>query len=480
VANGTLIETRSIDYVPLAERHGKVWHLWPVWFSGDAHLATLAVGVVGITLGGNLLWTSLAVILGCLLGTFFMAFHSTQGPQLGLPQMIQSRPQFGYTGALLVWGVALVAYIGYNAFNQVLAAQALHQLSPSIAATSGSAMVVFALLAVALATVGYDQIHIAQRGFAYMMIAILTVFSVGALVLLKLPASQWDPHGFRSVPFLAQLFAAASYQLSWSIYVSDYSRYLPRDVGVRESFWWTYLGAFVGGAWMMLVGSVAAAAAPKLDVAAAMEYAADLVTPGLGRVLLLAALFGLLTITALNFYGASLTLLSVADTVRPLKCTVGKRIASLLVAFVASCAIALSSSSDFVGRFSDYLALLLYLFTPWTAINLVDFYVVRRGHYSIREIFNPAGMYGHWNWRGLTAYVIGFAVMIPFFSTDVWKGPVARALGGADIAMLIGLPVAAGVYLILCRSIDREHDRQRAADADVGLDPDDRTRALAH
>jgi NCS1 nucleoside transporter family len=480
VANGTLIETRSIDYVPLAERHGKVWHLWPVWFSGDAHLATLAVGVVGITLGGNLLWTSLAVILGCLLGTFFMAFHSTQGPQLGLPQMIQSRPQFGYTGALLVWGVALVAYIGYNAFNQVLAAQALHQLSPSIAANSAPAMVVFALLAVALAIVGYDQIHIAQRGFAYMMIAILTVFSVGALLFLRLPASQWDPRGFRAVPFLAQLFAAASYQLSWSIYVSDYSRYLPRDVGVRESFWWTYLGAFVGGAWMMLVGSVAAAAAPRLDVAAAMEHAADLVTPGLGRVLLLAALFGLLTITALNFYGASLTLLSVADTVKPLKCTVGKRIASLLVAFVGSCAIALSSSSDFVGRFSDYLALLLYLFTPWTAINLVDFYVVRRGHYSIREIFNPAGMYGHWNWRGLAAYLVGFAVMIPFFSTDLWKGPVARALGGADIAMLIGLPVAAGLYLILCRSIDREHDRRRAAAADVGLDPDDGVRAPAH
>ena len=117
---GGLIETRSIDYVPLAERHGKVWHLWPVWFSGDAHLATLAVGVLGITLGGNLLWTSVAVVAGCLLGTFFMAFHSTQGPQLGLPQMIQSRPQFGYSGALLVWAVALVAYIGFNAFNQVL------------------------------------------------------------------------------------------------------------------------------------------------------------------------------------------------------------------------------------------------------------------------------------------------------------------------------------------------------------------------
>jgi NCS1 nucleoside transporter family len=479
MTSGKLIETRSIDYVPAAERHGKVWHLWPVWFSGDAHLATLAVGVLGITLGGNLLWTSVAVILGCLLGTFFMAFHSTQGPQLGLPQMIQSRPQFGYTGALLVWGVAMVAYIGYNAFNQVLAAQALHQLTPAISANSPTAMVVFALIALVLAVVGYDKIHLAQRGFAYLMIVILSLFSVGALFVLKFPAAQWDVAGFRAVPFLSQTFAAASYQLSWSIYVSDYSRYLPRDVGVRESFWWTYLGAFVGGAWMMLVGTIAAAAAPKLDVAAAMEHAADLVLPGLGKVLLLSALLGLITISALNFYGASLTLLSVADTVKPLVCTVGKRLVSLLAAFLASCIIALSSSSNFVNRFEDLLALLLYLFTPWTAINLVDFYVVRKGHYSIREIFNPAGMYGQWNWRGLTAYVIGFGVMIPFFSTGMYTGAVARALGGADIAMLVGLPVSAAVYLLTCRSLDLEHDRQRAAAADVGLDPSDTAGAPA-
>src|SRR5207302_631213 len=281
------------------------------------------------------------LVAGFLLGTFFMAFHSTQAPQLGLPQMIQSRPQFGYSGALLVWGVAMIAYVGYNAFNQVLAAQALHQLNGSISPTSPTAIVLIALGAVALAALGYDKIHAAQRGFAYLMIVILTVFSVGALFTLSFPAVQWDPAGFRGVPFLAQLFAAASYQLSWSIYVSDYSRYLPRDVGVRASFWWTYLGAFVGGAWMMLVGTVAAAAAPKLDVAAAMEHAADAVLPGLSRVLLVGALLGLVAISALNFYGASLTLLSCADTVKPLRCTAGKRLVSLAVAFVASNAIAL-------------------------------------------------------------------------------------------------------------------------------------------
>jgi NCS1 family nucleobase:cation symporter-1 len=299
------------------------------------------------------------------------------------------------------------------------------------------------------------------------------VFSVGALFALHFPAAQWDPAGFRGVPFLAEMFAAASYQLSWSIYVSDYSRYLPRDVGVRASFWWTYLGAFVGGAWMMLIGTVAATAAPRLDVAAAMERAADAVLPGLGKVLLLGGLLGLITISALNFYGASLTLLSVADTLKPLRCTLGKRLASLAIAFLASSAIALSSSSNFVNRFGDLLDVLLYLFTPWTAINLVDFYLMRKGHYSIREIFNPAGMYGRWNWRGLLAYGVGFAAMIPFFSSGLYTGVVARALGKADIAMLVGLPVAAGVYLLACRSLDLQQEQRRAARADAGLDPGD-------
>jgi purine-cytosine permease-like protein len=135
--------------------------------------------------------------------------------------------------------------------------------------------------------------------------------------------------------------------------------------------------------------------------------------------------------------------------------------------------LALGASSDFIDRFSDLLAVLLYLFTPWTAINLVDFYVLRKGHYSIREIFNPNGMYGRWNWRGLLAHGVGFVMMIPCFSTGVYTGPVARALGGADSAMLVGLPVAAGVYLLTCRSIDLEHDRQCAAAADMGLEPND-------
>jgi purine-cytosine permease-like protein len=289
---------------------------------------------------------------------------------------------------------------------------------------------------------------------------------------MRVPAGQLDLSAFRAVPFLVQFFAAAAYQLSWSIYVSDYSRYLPREVSVRESFWWTSLGAFVGGIWMMLLGTLAAALNPHAEVAVAVEAAADAALPGLGRPLLIAALLGLVTISSLNFYGASLTLLSVADSLRPAPVSAIKRLICLAIATAASLAIALLSSTDFVARFGDLLAVLLYLFTPWTAINLIDFYVVRKGHYSIREIFNPHGIYGRWNWRGLTSYAVGFGVMIPFFSSGLYVGPVARALGGADLAMLIGLPVSALLYWWLCRNLDLEKEFRVAKIADQGLDPE--------
>jgi purine-cytosine permease-like protein len=201
-----------------------------------------------------------------------------------------------------------------------------------------------------------------------------------------------------------------------------------------------------------------------------MQRAADVIAPGFGWLLLAGALLGLVSISALNFYGASLTLLSVADCFKPQRAGARGRMVTLAIAAVVSISMALAASKDFVNRFADLLAVLLYLFTPWTAINLVDFYWVRKSHYSVREIFNPHGIYGRWSWRGLLAYGCGFAAMIPFFSTGLYRGPVARALGGADLAMLVGLPVSSLVYLWACRSLDIKAEWAAAEIADRGLE----------
>jgi nucleobase:cation symporter-1, NCS1 family len=451
---GSGLEVRSIDYVPLSERHGKVWHLGPLWFMSNAQIATLAVGLISITEGASVFWSVLAIVVGTLVGTLFMAFHSAQGPQLGLPQMIQSRPQFGYIGALLVWLFAYIQYAGFNVFNTILAGDAMNRTA------HGSVklwVVIATVVALAIALVGYDLIHKAEQWLTCLMIVIFGIFTI-TLFTLHYPAGTFDVGTFRASPFFGQFGVVAGYQISWAIYVSDYSRYMRPDVPVRTTFLWTYFGSAIGGAWMMITGTILAAwAGSSFDGTgvAELDQIGDHVFTGFGAIVLILAALGLVSVTALNMYGGSLTLISAIDSLKKVRPTLSVRAATLALTAALSLVGALAASANFLSNFNNFLLLILYLFIPWTAVNLVDYYIVRRGHYAIAEIFNPSGIYGRWGWRGIVSYLVGFAAMVPFFDVGtLYEGPAAKALGNADISFFVGLPIAAVLYYILTRSID--------------------------
>ena len=344
------LEVRSIDYVPLNERHGKIWHLGPLWFMSNAQIATLAVGLIGISEGGS---------------------------------------------------------------RRAVA----------------------------------DRLH--DRHIRHLH---------GHAVLHPLPRGTFDVGSFKASPFLGQFGVVAGYQISWAIYVSDYSRYLPPDVTVRKTFYWTYWGSAIGGAWMMIVGATLAAWAGKSfdgTGIAELDKVGDHVFSGFGAIVLILAAAGLVSVTALNMYGGSLTLISAVDSFKRVRPTLSARVVT--VAFTAALSLigALAATQNFLGNFSNFLLLVLYLFVPWTAVNLVDYYIVRRGHYAIAEIFNPHGMYGRWGWRGILAYLIGFAAMVPFFNVGtLYEGAAAKALDGADISFFVGLPVAGLLYYAFTRSVD--------------------------
>lgn len=461
------VEVRSIDYVPLNERHGKVWSQGPLWFMSNAQIATLAVGTFSVVGGGNLLWSLVAIVAGALFGTFFMAFHSAQGPQLGLPQMIQSRPQFGYMGALLVWAFAYLQYAGFNIFNTILAGDALHT---TIHGSNKLWIIAATVLAAVVALIGYDLIHGVER---WLTLGFLIFFGVLTIAVLTLPypASSFDVSGFKWTPFLIQFGAVAGYQISWAIYVSDYSRYLPPNVTVRKTFLWTYWGSALGAIWLMCLGAALAAwAGDKFDTIASLNAAGDHVFTGFGAIALVFSTLGLISVTALNMYGGSLTLISAIDSFSKVRPTATVRIVTIAVTAVLSLVPALLIGADFLTNFEDFLLLVLYLFIPWTAVNLVDYYIVRRGHYAIAEIFNPHGLYGRWGWRGIAAYLLGFAAMLPFLSTSKYTGFVAKDLKGADISMFVGLPVAGLLYFVFAKSVNVEAETEIAKAEAVELE----------
>jgi purine-cytosine permease-like protein len=458
------VEVRSIDHVPTAERHGKIWHLAPVWIGANANVATVAVGAVGIAAGGSLFWTLIAVLAGCAFGTVFAALHSTQGPHLGLPQLIQSRPQFGYRGAVLVFVLALATYIGFNVFANVLVAESL-QLT--VHAPKNLSFLLASVVAGVIALVGYDWIHRVSR---WLTAGFLLVFVVLTVVLLgsgDIWKSAFAPGAFAATPFLLQFGVAAGYQINWAIYVSDYTRYLPETVSPRRMFWMTYLSMTVSAVWLAGLGSVLTTAFNQLDAIGAVAAAGDLVFTGFGNTAVLILLIGMMISATMNTYGGALTLISIIDSVRPVHSTRKLRMISVTIVTVVTLALSFVASSDFLATFGAFLTVMLYLFAPWTAINLTDYFLVRRGHYSVTEMFNAHGIYGRWNTRGLLAYAIGFIAEIPFMNVAFFQGPVSSSLGGADVSAFIGLAVGALAYLIMYRRHDQAAEDQSIAANDI-------------
>jgi len=90
---------------------------------------------------------------------------------------------------------------------------------------------------------------------------------------------------------------------------------------------------------------------------------------------------------------------------------------------------------------------LLFFFVPWSAINLVDYYVVKRGRYDVASFFTPNGIYGRIQWWACLCYVITLAVQVPFLDQTFFVGSLVKPLGGADISWIVGFALASLLYL---------------------------------
>jgi nucleobase:cation symporter-1, NCS1 family len=464
-------ESRSIDYVPRSERHGAVWRQGPFWFLGNFQPFTVAIGMIGPTTGLSLGWSVLASVAGILFGTFFMAFHASQGPVLGLPQMMQSRAQMGYRGVLLPLVATLFTFAGFNVVDTVIIDTGLHGLFGWPEVLVGLVITVVATL---LACYGHDWLHRAFQVLFWLSIPFWVVLTVGiasGAVTGAAPAAA-PPHlGFVLVGFVVQFTAAASYNITYAPYVSDYSRYLPRHTPTGRIVGAVFWGAVGSPIWLMPIGAWLSASLHATDPLEGIHQAGDAVFPGLGSVLTVLAVLALVATMGINAYSGGLTVLTGLDSIRRIPRTTAVRVASVLFISVLAAVLGIWLVGNATTALNNALLIMLYLLVPWTALNLVDFFFVRRGHYAVADLFTPDGIYGLWAWRGITAFVVGFLVEVPFAVLSFYQGFAAKALGGVDIAFAVGLAVSGGLYYLLTRSLDLAAERPAIARSEAVLEP---------
>ncbi|MCL8306931.1 MULTISPECIES: purine-cytosine permease family protein [Pseudomonas] len=461
-----LIEKHTIGYVPPQDRHGKVRDLFTLWFGGNIAPLPIVTGALGVQLFHlNLVWGIVAILVGHLVGGVLMALHSAQGPQMGIPQMIQSRAQFGSLGALLVVVIAGVMYIGFFASNIVLAGKSLHGVVDTVPVPVG--IVIGALGSGIIGIIGYRFIHVLNRiGTWVLGIGIVVGFGY---IFTHVQSDDFLTRGsFNISGWLATVSLAALWQIAFAPYVSDYSRYLPADVKVSSTFWTTYLGSALGSSLSFVFGAVAVLAIPAgMDTMDAVKLA----TGAIGPLMLVLFLLSVISHNALNLYGAVLSIITLVQTFAYRWIPTAKSRAVLsLVVLAGCCVVAVFASADFIGHFVDMVLVLLVVLVPWTAINLIDFYVIHKGDYDIQSIFKvDGGIYGRYNPQALIAYAVGIAVQIPFMNTPLYVGPVSAHIDGADLSWLVGLLVTSPLYWWLATRDSAYRRRQMSAKLAAGV-----------
>jgi nucleobase:cation symporter-1, NCS1 family len=439
------LESNTILPVPLSERHGRARDLFTVWFGANLILLTIVTGALAATVFHlPFRLAVLGLVLGNLVGGVFMALHAAQGPTLGVPQMVQTRAQFGSLGALVVLLVVIAMYVGFLASNLALGAETLHTLTAH--ANEVASIVILGILSIAGTIFGYDLIHTCTRIIAY---------ASGAAFLVTL---GWLAFGNHLPPFsttnagsiqgfLGAVSVAALWQIAYAPYVSDYSRYLPAVTGVRTAFWATYSGSVLGSTLPMIVGALVGSVASNDAVIPALSSLTQPIAP----VTLIVFSIAMIANNAMNLYCGALASLTALQTWRP-DWRPGWRARAVisLILLVIALALAIYGRESFLESYTSFILLLFYVLIPWTAINLIDYYVIKRAQYDVPSIFQrDGGIYGRFNVPALVCYFLGTLVQVPFVSTPIYTGPVARALGDADLSWLVGLIVTSLAYYAL-------------------------------
>lgn len=442
------IENDTIFPVPEERRHGNAWSLLLVWIGANQNIMAIMTGLIYPALYHlSLGWSLLAILAGNLLGGVFMALHAAQGPHLGIPQMQQTRGQFGATGSLLIIAIIILMYIS---FTTTFFAMGREQAALVFGtAPSQVSIWISAVLIGILCTIGHGIIERVISGF-------IPVAAVTFLLLAT--AYLFASHGHLARPvwqiptlhdFLAAFSLGVLWQIAYAPYVSDYTRYLPSRTGERTAFFVCLAGSVIGTALPTFIGSYLG----STTFAGTMYDAVRPYSAILPILLFLVMATSTLVSSTMQVYCAALSSLTFLQTFRAdWKPTGLARAMAAVLILLTSALITINLTGNTLDILNNVIALLLAVLSPWTAINLVDYYLIRHGQYDIASLFQrDGGIYGEVNRPALACYMLGILVQIPFLSNSLYVGPIASLYGGIDFSWVIGILVPGAVYWFWAR-----------------------------
>ncbi len=385
-----------------------------IWFGAGVSLAEILTGTAFAPLG--MAKGLAAILLGHVIGCVLLFLAGLIGARTGRSAMETVKMSFGQKGGLFFAFLNVLQLLGWTAimiYDGALAAGGIFDAGHWVWCLVIGGLIIL-WVAVGVTDLGaVNKIAMAAL-FVLTLVLCKVIFFDGSAPLAA-------PDGaLSSLSFGAAVELAVAMPLSWLPLISDYTREAEKPLRA------TLASAVVYGVvscWMYVIGMGAALFTGEADIAVIMLRA------GLGIAALVILVLSTVTTTFLDAWSAGVSAQSLHRGLN------AKRVA-VAVAAVGTAAAILFPMDDITG----FLYLIGSVFAPMIAIQIADFFVLRRDRFD-----KPADM------RNLIVWLAGFAAY--------------RGLMRLDIAVGYTLPDMA-LTVLLCVAADRLTGRKAGAAAE--------------
>lgn len=352
-----------------------------IWFGAGVSIAEILTGTYFAPLGFQK--GLLAIVIGHVIGCLMLFFAGLIGGKVRRSAMETVKMSFGQKGSILFSVLNILQLVGWTAimiYDGALAADGIFAAGRWVwCLVIGILIIVWILIGIT----NLGKVNTVAMGALFLLTIILCVkiFSGGS------PVSIADD----SMTFGAAVELSVAMPLSWLPLISDYTREAEKPLQA------TAVSAAVYGivsCWMYVIGMGAAIFTGEYDIAMIMVKA------GLGIAGLLIIVFSTVTTTFLDAYSAGISSEAIFSKLNGKWIAVGATVLGTIGAIVYP-----------MDNITDFLYLIGSVFAPMIAIQIADFFILKR-EYSSKAFC----------WKNLIIWIIGFVLYRILMNVDFVLG----------------------------------------------------------
>jgi nucleobase:cation symporter-1, NCS1 family len=417
-----------------------------VWLAANMVVTTLLTGTLFVP-GIPYRQAIVIILLGTLLGVTALALVGCIGTRTGLPTMVLTRASFGVRGGTFPALLNLAVLMGWSWVQALLAGIAVNSAVETLTGFSNVPLftILCQSLVVFLALFGHQGIERVEPFIAVVMIGLalfvfytaFSTFGLGEFVSLG-----GDPSAGMTAAIAFDVVVATA--ISWTVLSADFNRNAKTQIGGISG---TVIGYTASTFLAMSLGATAAAYA-QLRGGAAQGFDAAVLVDNFGIPAAVVVFLSVMATNTLVVYGMIMSYLNL----RPRSGFVAPALVIGAISIVGAL------WQGILDRFLGFLLLIGTFFVPVFAIMLADYWILKRGSYSVGDVLGGRGgaywYTGGFNLPAWISYVVGAGLAL------YWTR-VSPLSFGATVPVFF---ITFVLYLALRFAADRTGGREGASE----------------